>query len=204
MTDRIAFVLPGQGSQRADMASAWLPGAAAMFEDWSDAADLDLVTVADDAERVAGSTRLAQPSIAAVSLAAHAALARLSAAVPDCDAAAGLDDKAIEKAQKQFDDSHLAVAVIEVQRPSPKIPAIEQSYSAGAACLGLLNAALAAGWGANWLTGWPSHDRSFVQEALGLGPAERVVGFVHIGTATAAPSDRPRPDVGTLITWAGA
>jgi nitroreductase len=131
------------------------------------------------------------------------ALARLSAAVPGCDAAADLDEKAIAKAQQQFDESHLAVAVIEVQRPSPKIPAIEQSYSAGAACLGLLNAALAAGWGANWLTGWPSHDRSFVQEALGLDPAERVVGFVHIGTATAAPSDRPRPDVEALTTWAG-
>ncbi len=132
----------------------------------------------------------------------RAALARLSAAVPDCDAAADLDEKAIEKAQQQFDESHLAVAVIEVQRPSPKIPAVEQSYSAGAACLGLLNAALAAGWGANWLTGWPSHDRSFVQEALGLDPAERVVGFVHIGTATAAPSDRPRPDVEAVTTWA--
>ncbi len=75
MTDRIAFLFPGQGSQRPGMASAWLPGAAAMFEDWSDAADLDLVTVADDAARVADSTRLQQPSIAAVSLAAAAALA---------------------------------------------------------------------------------------------------------------------------------
>lgn len=75
MTDRIAFVLPGQGSHRAGMASAWLPQAAAMFEDWSDAAELDLVAVADDADRVGDSTRLGQPSIAAVSLAAHAALA---------------------------------------------------------------------------------------------------------------------------------
>lgn len=132
------------------------------------------------------------------------ALARLSAAVPDCDAAQDLDEKAIAKAQKQFDDSHLAVAVIEVQQPSPKIPAIEQTYSAGAACLGLLNAALAAGWGANWLTGWPSHDRSFADAALDLEPSERVVGFVHIGTETEDPSDRPRPDIEALTTWRGA
>lgn len=75
VTDRIAFVLPGQGSHSAGMASAWLPYADAMFEDWSDAADLDLVEVADDADRVGDSTRLGQPSIAAVSLAATAALA---------------------------------------------------------------------------------------------------------------------------------
>lgn len=130
------------------------------------------------------------------------ALERLSAAIPACEAAHGMDDKAIAKAQRQFDESHLAVAVIEVQHPSPKIPAIEQTYSAGAACLGLLNAALASGWGANWLTGWPSHDRSFVQAALGLTEAERVVGFVHIGTASEAPPDRPRPDIDALTTWA--
>ena len=62
------------------------------------------------------------------------------------------------------------MAVIAVPKPSDKIPAIEQSYSAGAVCLALLNAALAAGWGANWLTGWPIHDPDFGAEALGLAP----------------------------------
>ncbi|HEY9039985.1 MAG TPA: nitroreductase [Roseovarius sp.] len=134
----------------------------------------------------------------------RAALDRLSAAVATCDAAVGLDETAIDKAKKQFDDADLAVAVIEVQRPSPKIPAIEQTYSAGAACLGLLNAALAAGWGANWLTGWPSHDPGFVRDTLGLSAAERVAGFIHIGTETTAPPERPRPDVEALTTWDGA
>ncbi|MCQ0093669.1 nitroreductase family protein [Roseovarius sp. M141] len=134
----------------------------------------------------------------------RAALDRLSAAVATCDAADGLDDAAIAKAQKQFDDAALVVAVIEVQRPSPKIPAIEQTYSAGAACLGLLNAALAAGWGANWLSGWPSHDPGFVRDNLGLTTAERVAGFIHIGTETTPPPERPRPDVAALTTWDGA
>ncbi|WP_113912287.1 nitroreductase family protein [Roseovarius dicentrarchi] len=131
----------------------------------------------------------------------RAALDRLSAAVPTCDAAQGLDDKAIAKARKQFDDAALAVAVIEIQRPSPKIPAIEQTYSAGAVCLGLLNAALAAGWGANWLSGWPSHDRSFIRDALNLTEAERVAGFIHIGTETDTPPERPRPDIDAITTW---
>src|SRR5690606_33608032 len=65
------------------------------------------------------------------------ALLRLAAAVPDH--AGDHDADAVEKAQKQFSDAHLVVAVIEVQQQSPKIPAIEQTYSAGAVCLTLLN-----------------------------------------------------------------
>lgn len=105
------------------------------------------------------------------------------------------------KAESQFRDSPLCVAVIEVQRESPKIPAIEMTYSAGAACLALLNAALAAGWGANWLTGWTAHDTAFGATALGLSPHERVAGFVHIGTEKSAPPERPRPDLGAIVTW---
>ena len=93
------------------------------------------------------------------------------------------------------------MAVIETPRPSEKVPAVEQSYSAGAVCLGLLNAALASGWGANWLTGWPAHDRSFVETGLGLAPHERVVGFVHLGTESAVPPERPRPDIDAITTW---
>lgn len=74
MSNRIAFVFPGQGSHRADMASAWLPGATDLFTELSDASGLDLVATADDADACGASTRLGQPSITAVSLAALAAL----------------------------------------------------------------------------------------------------------------------------------
>ena len=131
----------------------------------------------------------------------RAALLRLAQSVPRCSGAKGLDGEAIAKAQKQFTDAHLAVAVIEVQRPSPKIPAIEQTYSTGAVCLALLNAALASGWGANWLSGWPSHDRGFAEGSLGLAPNERIAGFIHIGTETSAPPERPRPDIAAITTW---
>ncbi len=91
--------------------------------------------------------------------------------------------------------------MIEVQRDAPKIPAIEQTYSAGAVCLALLNAALAAGWGANWLSGWVAHDRGFVNEALGLAENERVAGYIHLGTETSEPPERPRPDLDSVTTW---
>jgi nitroreductase len=132
-----------------------------------------------------------------------AALARLAEATAERGSALGRSDEDIAKARATFDNSPLCVAVIESPKESDKIPAIEQTYSAGAACLGLLNAALASGWGANWLSGWISHDRGFVEEALGLGPQERVVGFVHIGTERAAPPERPRPDIDAITDWIG-
>lgn len=114
---------------------------------------------------------------------------------------AGLDEAGIAKARRQFDESPLAVAVIETQKPSETIPAIEQSYSAGAACLSLVNAALASGWGASWLSGALSHTRAFAEEALGLDPHERIAGFIHIGTGKSTPPERPRPDMTRIITW---
>ena len=130
-----------------------------------------------------------------------AALRRLAVLVKTRAAALGLDEERTAKGTGQFETGTLCVAVIEVTRDAPKIPVLEQTYSAGAVCLALLNAALASGWGANWLSGWPSHDRDFMQAGLGLGPHERIAGFVHIGTASSAPPDRPRPDLDQVVTW---
>lgn len=129
------------------------------------------------------------------------ALSRLGELAAARGMSLGRDEAEITKGRKQFDDSHLAVAVIEVQKDSEKIPPIEQTYSAGAVCLSLLNAALAAGWGANWLSGWPAHDRGFVEVGLGLNGHERVAGFIHIGTPSATPPERPRPDLEQITTW---
>jgi nitroreductase len=131
----------------------------------------------------------------------RAALARLASLVPEAGARLGRSPEEIARQQAQFADAHLAVAVIAAPKPSDRIPAIEQSHSAGCVAYGLLNAALAAGWGANWLTGWASHERGFAEAALGLGPSESIVGFVHIGTERAAPPDRPRPDPEAVIAW---
>lgn len=129
------------------------------------------------------------------------AMARLSDLTEDCGAALGKTPQDIVKARGQFENGHLAVAVIEVQKPSEKIPPIEQTYSAGAVCLALLNAALAAGWGANWLSGWQTHDRSFCEKAFDLAENERVAGLIHIATESAPPPERPRPDVESLTRW---
>ena len=129
------------------------------------------------------------------------ALDRLAEAVAAHGTAQGRDAETVEKGRAQFANSPLCVAVIESPKESPKIPAIEQTYSAGAVCLALLNAALASGWGANWLTGWPAHDAGLMSGALGLKPGERIAGFIHIGTETSAPPERPRPDIDAITEW---
>ena len=73
--------------------------------------------------------------------------------------------------------------------------------SAGAVCTTLLEATLAMGYGANWITDWYSYDAQ-AQEILGLEAGERVAGFVLMGTPAEPPLERERPDSEALIsTW---
>lgn len=132
------------------------------------------------------------------------ALQRLAAMIPARADALGIDDDRVMKAVAQYSQGALAVAVICAPKPSEKIPQIEQAYSAGAVCLALLNAALASGWGANWLSGWASHDRTFIEQGLGLAPHETVAGLIHIGTETNPAPERPRPDLDAITTWVSA
>ena len=134
----------------------------------------------------------------------RAALARLAALVATQAAARGLDAETAAKGRAQFDAGHLAVVVVASPKASDKVPPVEQLLSAGAVCMSLLSAATAAGWGANWLSGWPAHDRGFVTEGLGLAATETVAGIIHIGTPTVVPPDRPRPDIARLTTWVAA
>jgi len=92
----------------------------------------------------------------------------------------------------------LCVAVIS----SPKeaaIPAWEQELSAGAVCTTLLYAALAMGYGGNWITDWYAYDRE-AAAILGLQASERVAGFVLLGTPREPPMERERPDLAPLVT----
>ena len=129
------------------------------------------------------------------------ALMRLAGLVAVRGAALGTDPDRSAKAQDQYAQADLAIAVVSSPKPSDKIPQIEQVYSAGAVCLALVNAALAAGWGANWLSGWPSHDRAFLRDGLGLADHENIAGLIHLGTETSAPPDRPRPDIAAITSW---
>lgn len=132
------------------------------------------------------------------------ALTRLGALARSRGAALDLAPEQVEKTATMFETAPLSVAVIASPKPSEKIPEVEQTLSAGAVCLALLNAALASGWGANWLTSWAALDRPFLTEGLSLAPQEFVAGFIHLGTETSAPPERPRPDLGAITTWVSA
>jgi len=130
-----------------------------------------------------------------------AALTRLADAAITRAARLGIDPEKAQKHAAMFRAAPMIVAVASVPVPSEKVPQVEQILSAGALCLGLVNAALASGWAANWLTGWSATDEGFVQEALGLAAGAQIAGYVVLGSETARPPERPRPDPGRVVSW---
>ena len=135
------------------------------------------------------------------------AMSRLAELTETCGQSLGKTEDEIAKARSQFEMGHLAVVVVEVQKPSEKVPTIEQTYSTGAVCLALLNAALAAGWGANWLSGWQSHNRRFLRGWTWAGQKRtycRLYPYCDRGRnatrATPPECQRPHPmDFGMII-----
>ena len=137
--------------------------------------------------------RIAGPARA---LLAAAAAERLREREPDAG------DAVIDKLRTRFVLPPLTIAVIAKLGPDEKIPESERFSTASCVCLLLLQAAQASGFGAQWLTGWVAYDRPFLQNTLGLGEDEQLVGTIAIGTAQVAVPDRERPDpAGLLQDW---
>lgn len=129
----------------------------------------------------------------------RAALDRLAPILADHVADYGGDESAVTKARSAF-ESPLVIAVVSTPVDSPRIPVGEQILSAGAVCLSLLNAALASGYGAAWLTG-PATQPDFAQKHLGLSDTERIAGLIHIGQRSDTPPERSRPDITAKTTF---
>lgn len=93
------------------------------------------------------------------------------------------------------------LTVILVSRPdmASKVPAWNQVLSAGAAGMALTVAASALGFTSQWLLKWPGRDAEACA-LLGLTPAERVAGFIHIGRPVALNAERPRPVLDEVVT----
>jgi len=104
----------------------------------------------------------------------------------------------IEKDRQRLAHAPLVVTVIARPRPHPKVPEWEQLLTAGCVCMNLLHAAHALGYGAQWLTAWMAGDRA-VADYLGLAADERIVGFIHIGTARIDVPERERPALDTVV-----
>jgi nitroreductase len=112
-------------------------------------------------------------------------------------------EAAIDAERQRLLRAPLVIAIVSRPHAHPKAPEWEQILSAGAAGMNLLTAANAMGYAANWHTEWYAYDRRILRE-LGLSEQERIAGFVHIGTATEPPADRPRPALRDIVTRYGA
>lgn len=93
----------------------------------------------------------------------------------------------------------VVVAIVSTAAPHVKIPEWEQVLSSAAVCYNMVLAATALGFEAQWQTDWVAYD-SGAHAAMGLKGAERIAGFVYIGTTTLPLEDRPRPDAQALLT----
>jgi len=96
--------------------------------------------------------------------------------------------------------SPVTIAVVAKIVTGHKVPPIEQTLSAGAAAMNILNAAHTLGFGAKWVTGANCYDTWFLRE-FGLDPEDQLIGFIHIGTPMPqAPAERPSPDA-FVVEW---
>ncbi len=65
--------------------------------------------------------------------------------------------------------------------------------------MALVTAATALGFAAQWLLKWPGRDPE-AAGLLGVQPGEKVAGFIHLGSPTERPADRPRPALEDVVT----
>lgn len=111
----------------------------------------------------------------------------------------GVDDVRLAAARGHFKRAPAVVMVASTAAPHPKIPEWEQLLSSGAVCFSMLVAAHALGYAACWLTEWVAFDAR-VRTALGLADHERIAGFIYLGTAREAATERVRADAGARIS----
>jgi nitroreductase len=104
-----------------------------------------------------------------------------------------------DKVDSIFVQAPLCLVVVSTAAEHVKIPIWEQELSAGASAMNLIHGAHAMGYSAQWLTGWATYN-SDAKALLGVKPEEKIVGFIHIGTASAPPNERPRPAVKDHLT----
>ncbi|HRP10543.1 MAG TPA: nitroreductase [Terricaulis sp.] len=104
-----------------------------------------------------------------------------------------------EQARGLFLRAPACVMVVYAPKESAKAPEWEQMLSSGAACFALLMGAHAMGYAGCWLTEWPAFDAN-ARAALGLSDAERIAGFVYLGSAREGALERERADAGARIS----
>jgi nitroreductase len=107
--------------------------------------------------------------------------AAIASALLEQGAAAGQDEKGIEKARSAPFRAPMIIAVVAKCQPEHKVPVWEQEMSAGCAVMAMQMAAVAQGFNGIWRTG-PLTESLVVREGLACGEHDKIVGFLYLGT----------------------
>lgn len=92
----------------------------------------------------------------------------------------------------------IVIVVAHVDSAHPKIPEVEQIAAVAAAAQNMLLAAHALGFAAKWATGKQAYDAT-VKAELGLAPADRIIGFLYLGSPAAPHEMPPRAGLDGLV-----
>jgi len=93
----------------------------------------------------------------------------------------------------------VVIAVVSRINRERGVPELEQTLSAGAACLNLCHAANALGYGTSWITEWYSFSPG-VRGLMKLTDDEQIAGFIYVGTASEKQQDRDRPTLTDIVS----
>lgn len=114
-----------------------------------------------------------------------------------------MDDAQYEMEKTKFLRAPLILALVNRPQSHPKVPIWEQELSAGALGFSLLLTLHGFGYGACWLSEWPMFDEE-AAEIIGAQENERIAGLFYVGTTITKPTERPRPELNTILSvWNG-
>ncbi|GBQ83687.1 oxidoreductase [Asaia krungthepensis NRIC 0535] len=109
-------------------------------------------------------------------------------------------EKKIAKRRQRFSEMPMTIALVMAIEPKSKIPVQEQELSVGAGAMNVLNALHAEGFGGFWVSSDFADEPCF-REALGLGDAQRLAGFLFVGTPDKPVQGAKRPDVSDYMAF---
>lgn len=105
-------------------------------------------------------------------------------------AGTAIDSERLDKEHRRFLRAPMVVAVL-CRMQARRVVPTEQRDAVAAATQNLLLAATALGYGSIWRTG-DAATSPVVRDALGLEPADAIVGFMYLGTVTPECAQPPR------------
>lgn len=110
------------------------------------------------------------------------------------------DAAKVRVSTRKLASAPLAIVAIAAPVIGHKVPEWEQTLSAGAMCMNILNGAHAMGYGGQWLTGWHAYDPQ-ATALLGLEPGEKVAGVILIGSIAEPAPERQRATADSVTRW---